>query len=762
MSYDITKRQQERIKKSISEYRNGLLPRNPTNDFFFKTQAAGKPNLSDEQLIEQYSRWVYICANRNATRVSSIPLRLYAANGPSDTPVRASRMPKAVSRDTVKEIMGSAALMNKQHVRQADSFVEVTRHPFLDLMQSINPDMTMFEMMELTEIYLELTGNAYWLVCPQTSPSGKQLPSEIWPLPPQWTRPIKANGGSSLVAGYEFGRTKQDSVFFPKDQVVHFRFMGPSDVIKGSGPLQAAAAAVLRYEAWDGYESSLATNSARPDFVLKYNATLTKEQANDIKANWNSVMRGPAQSGKVAVTDNSYEIETLGFSPEEMARLEGRKWTRLEIADAFGVPIALLDTETVNKANAETALRHYNEYTILPRLKRIEQKINEQLMPQYDGRLFVMYDTPIAEDQDARIKQESADMVSGLRSRNEIRGDRNYAPVDGGDTIYINAAQIPLPTDEEAAAISAAPPEPAPAPPPPVVENDDDDDEEVQDDEKAAKGATTKADTPDRAVTGGANPSPDKAEKEYKALVDSHLAKQSRALVDSHLAKQSKNAAENVTAGTPTKAAYDSEMVEDFMGSSSKILTPVILAAGNKGLRDAGIAVSQWIDRPETVEWINQNAKAAYSKISDTYSKQIAKELSAGTQAGESVQAIASRIEGIAGLDATGRKALSIARTETARAQTNGKIMAWKSGDYGVVAKKWDAVDNACPFCASMDGKIVGIEGAFQDEGSSMTVDDPNKPDSTMKLNFDFADVPAPPLHVNCRCDIVAVFEEDM
>ena len=163
-SYNIQQRQAERLKKSIAQYRNGIVPRN-TSQFFFK-QNPGKADMTEAALIEQYSRWVYICANRNSTRVASVPLRLYAATGPNDAPVRGSRMPKAVDREVVKQIRSNAQLMTKQTVRQADTFVEITQHPFLELMQQVNPDMTMFEMMELTEIYLELQGMPIGLSAP--------------------------------------------------------------------------------------------------------------------------------------------------------------------------------------------------------------------------------------------------------------------------------------------------------------------------------------------------------------------------------------------------------------------------------------------------------------------------------------------------------------------------------------------------------------------------------------------------------------------
>ena len=82
-----------------------------------------------------------------------------------------------------------------------------------------------------------------------------------------------------------------------------------------------------------------------------------------------------------------------------MAFLQGRKWTREEICNCYGVPISKLTTDNVNRANAESGDYSYMKDTILPRLKKIEQKLNEQLLPMYDDRLFCAFDNPVPADK---------------------------------------------------------------------------------------------------------------------------------------------------------------------------------------------------------------------------------------------------------------------------------------------------------------------------------------------------------------------------
>lgn len=81
-------------------------------------------------------------------------------------------------------------------------------------------------------------------------------------------------------------------------------------------------------------------------------------------------------------------------------------------------------------------------------------------------------------------------------------------------------------------------------------------------------------------------------------------------------------------------------------------------------------------------------------------------------------------------------RALMIARTETALAETQGTLTGYRES--GVVAgKAWSADGEACDVCEGLDGEEVSLEGKFSD-GSD-----------------------GPPAHPNCRCVVVPVLFDD-
>ena len=62
-------------------------------------------------------------------------------------------------------------------------------HPLCRLLDRPNPWLTPWELWYLTVVYLELTGNAFWYVAPQSVGETRLgTPGEIWIIPTPWVR----------------------------------------------------------------------------------------------------------------------------------------------------------------------------------------------------------------------------------------------------------------------------------------------------------------------------------------------------------------------------------------------------------------------------------------------------------------------------------------------------------------------------------------------------------------------------------------------
>jgi HK97 family phage portal protein len=373
------------------------------------------PDADNEALINAYAGWVYVCASKNACRVASQPLKLYATTQQGQPGLKCphrqlSGREAAAVRKTLRPALKKAAID------------EVLDHPALDLLDYVNEIQGRYELFELTELGLELTGNAYWWI----TKDSLGVPREILILPPHLVK-VKLDG-SKLVGSYVLGEPPDQKVI-PADQVIHFRFPNPDGSVYGTAPAKAAWGTILDYRAMQLYERGLNNNLGVPSLFIKYQGVVEKAELARIEADWNRKLKGINKSGRVMVGDSKFDVTPVGLSPRDMSFREGRKWARTEIAGCFGVPIDLLDTEDSNRATSQTANLTYEQFTILPRLTRIADKLNERLIPFYDDRLFFQYEPNVTEDATAKADETTKLVTAGILTVNEARERYNLPPI---------------------------------------------------------------------------------------------------------------------------------------------------------------------------------------------------------------------------------------------------------------------------------------------------------------------------------------------
>lgn len=409
---------------------------------WFSSRAGGKALVcTPAELVRRYAGWVYACANISATTLASLPLRLYAARGAGEPKARCPARP--VGKLETKRLR--LRMAHKAEVSHAEELEEITEHPLLDLLKHVNPANNQFDLKEQTSQALDLTGNALWYLKP--GPLGQ--PEEIWNLLPQLIT-LKREPERGVV-GYLYGRgAVGEQVKLSPDEVIHFRYPNPSDPWWGLGPVQAGIMAVARSEGMDTYEHATLRNMGRPDIAVVYKGgKLQEDERRDLELAWNNAYGGPDKAGKVRVMDEDYEVKDFGWSPREMAFLQGRNWTLKEIAAMFPVPVALLDTEQISRAprsGMDGTAMFMGQYNTLPRSRRIEEKLNERLCPLYDERLFLAFDNPVPEDVAGELAADTALLNTFAVTINEVRGHRGLEPVEWGERPWAPARLQPLGT----------------------------------------------------------------------------------------------------------------------------------------------------------------------------------------------------------------------------------------------------------------------------------------------------------------------------
>ncbi len=187
-----------------------------------------------------------------------------------------------------------------------------------------------------------------------------------------------------------------------------------------------------------------------------------------------------------------------------------------------------------------------------------------------------------------------------------------------------------------------------------------------------------------------------------------------------------------------------------------------VVEAVSAGARHAGRVYPQvtptWDAlNPQVVEWLNEYTELMAESVNATMQDQLRSVLIEGLESGANREQMQDAVMAALSPEATRARADMIARTELNRANNAGHV--WQVRDAGAVAKIWRANQDACDWCAALDGMTISIDRHFFERGERLDIPDPDDPDSAIGMSLDYEDVDHPPLHPNCRCFVEAVWE---
>ena len=289
----------------------------------------------------------WTCASINAAVCASFPPRLYITTTP-DQP-RPKCLTKAPPPAVGRRLRSAPHLSAR--TRSAERIEEATDHPLLALLAHANPVMNAFDLWELTTLYQEVHGSAYWFL--DAGPLG--APRQIWMLPSQNVTPRREPNSPNLVDYYLYRTGTREQRFRP-DQVIHFRYPDPRDPYTGGlSPLRACyEQARRRHQRVRRVQTGAKfDNHAIPDAIVSPDEVIGEEERDRLEAQWNSRFR-KGGGGKVVVAESALRVQLLAHSMGDLAALADMKATKEDVCNAFHVPISFLSSET-NLANLQAA-----------------------------------------------------------------------------------------------------------------------------------------------------------------------------------------------------------------------------------------------------------------------------------------------------------------------------------------------------------------------------------------------------------------------
>lgn len=394
----------------------------------FRSRRAPSP----AELADAYKSIIYACANLNANAVARAPLRLYATTRSGEARPRCAV--KEVSRrtgDRLRRLEYAA-----KAVAGAERVEEVTDHPLLESVTKVNEDLDQTQLITYTALSLDIVGSAYWW--PARGKYG--IPEELWALPPQLVFPVFTSG-TMVPDEYRFG-----GVTYPKDALVRFRRLSAKNPYgQGYAPAQAAIEYARLEDAFVSMQDNLLANGPRPSVLVsprdpKGNFGPAERQR--LEADMERRGRG-GRAGGVFVVDGAVAVTPISYSPTDLGGLQVSSYDLERIANCFDVPVSMLKTEDVNRANAEAGLEQHARNAVEPRcrliastLTRWTHSLDRKGTLGWD-RLFWAFDPVVTEDKQAEADLHKTYLDLGVISRNEVRLELGYSPAEGGDPLLV-------------------------------------------------------------------------------------------------------------------------------------------------------------------------------------------------------------------------------------------------------------------------------------------------------------------------------------
>ncbi len=323
---------------------------------------------------------------------------------------------------------------------------EVESHPAVDVLWNANERMTWQQLREIHQTYYELVGEAVWL----TVMSGSEI-IEIIPLRPDWLS-LKPDGkGGILYYEYTPGgigkgvRLDVDTLLFDKD-------FDPKNMYRGFGKVRPASMSIDIDDYSNTWNRNFFFNSAMPSIILSTDAQLHPDAKKRIARKFQTTHGGVRNAHKVAFMDGGQmKVDQISTSMQELDFQASKGRLMEEILSVFHMSKSNLGiTDDVNLANAQVQEQRLMKMVIRPRLVHFVGFLNEFYLPKFDNTddLFFNFEDPVQEDVQAKVQLLTAASNGGWLTKNEIREELGYDPLDiGGDEIYQPLSMQPMGID---------------------------------------------------------------------------------------------------------------------------------------------------------------------------------------------------------------------------------------------------------------------------------------------------------------------------
>ncbi len=580
-----------------------------------------------------------------------------------------------------------------------------TSHPLYRILHiRPNPWMTSSTLRSMLMMHLCLWGNAFAEI--MRDDIGRV--TGLFPLrPDRMQRPVLTAAGGLI---YRYQMPSGGYIDMPDVGVLHLRGLS-NDGLWGYSPIALQREALGLALTAEEFAARFFGNSAQPGGVLQVKGKLSEPAAENLSRSWRQKHEGLENAHRIAILEEGVEWKQIGMPLQDAQFLELRNYQRSEIAGWFRVPphmIGDVSRSTSWGTGIEQQAIGFVTYTLRPWLVNIEQQISVDLLSEQDQKVYFaehLIDGLMRGDSSARGQYYAMMVANGIFSPNDVLALENRNTIEGGDVHMVPLNWTPLDKLGE-----LPPPKDIPGPralPAPAEQRDAVEDGRIR-----------------------------LRDVFHPLFLDAarHIVERQVANIEDHLKLLDQR---NEAAFFNWLKIYQRETL--FPEVTDR-MTPIVSAYASAVERDvlAELKLASLSENiaPYVVAYVTDLA-GLYLGRSEAQLAKVAREAAAASQ--DIKTALQARLA-----EWLDTRAGRLADVETVRAGEGAAHETYRRG--GVQRLRWQARSKACPFCAHLNGRVVGIDQTFLEAGADFQ---PEGADAPLRPKYPVRHAPA---HRACHC----------
>jgi len=334
----------------------------------------------------------------------------------------------------LSEIPASLSILHQQ--KDGNYYKTIDDSVIARTLRKPSAAQTSFNWMQTMLMRLHMRGNAYAFI------DKRELQAQIIPIYDQDVEVLVAPTGDEVF--YRIGGQT-----FASYEIIHFRGMS-LDGFVGISPIQWAARTLRNMIDSSRFMSKLFESGIMASGFFTTADRLGKSSYDRLKADIEQ-NSGINRAGKAKILDSGLKFERNTLSAVDGQIIEWMGFGVEEVARIYRVPkhLLYLDAKGGSTRSFSTQAREFLTYSLAPILNNVEEELAVKLFTtiQYDsGKERIKFDIKALLRVDPKERADYYAQLFNLGSitPNEIRSEEDLAPIEGGDSTYIQLNLVPL------------------------------------------------------------------------------------------------------------------------------------------------------------------------------------------------------------------------------------------------------------------------------------------------------------------------------